>query len=261
MPIYVERPIASGEGVEVLHADSNPYNATIGLRVDPAPDGSGVGFRLDVDPRDVPLYVYKTLDAFREHMEQYVRETLREGLFGWQVTDCSVTLTRCNYSIADGPPSRRGPTSTAADFRKLTPLVLLQALDRAGTVVCEPTVRAVLEIPTEAIGAVIAALAQLGAAFDTPSPRGPLSTIEALLPAVRADDLQRQLPKLTGGEGVLDSTFAGYRPVSGDQPVSPTMSSGRTGTRVSSRPVAARSAETTAAVDTTVGGSPTPLAP
>src|SRR3954465_1615976 len=39
------------------------------------------------------------------------------------------------------------------------------------------------------------------------------------------------------------------------------MSSGLTGTRVSSRPVAARSAATTAAVETTVGGSPTPFTP
>ena len=39
------------------------------------------------------------------------------------------------------------------------------------------------------------------------------------------------------------------------------MSSGLTGTRVSSRPVAARSAATIAAVETTVGGSPTPLTP
>ncbi len=42
---------------------------------------------------------------------------------------------------------------------------------------------------------------------------------------------------------------------------SPTISSGRTGTRVSSLPVASRSAATTAAVDTTVGGSPTPFRP
>jgi len=41
----------------------------------------------------------------------------------------------------------------------------------------------------------------------------------------------------------------------------PTMSSGLTGTRVKSRPVAARSAATTAAVETTVGGSPTPFTP
>jgi len=27
------------------------------------------------------------------------------------------------------------------------------------------------------------------------------------------------VPGLTGGEGVLDTTFAGYQPVSGDQPI------------------------------------------
>jgi ribosomal protection tetracycline resistance protein len=42
--------------------------------------------------------------------------------------------------------------------------------------------------------------------------------IETVLPAARAQDLQQQLPGLTGGEGVLDSSFAGYQPVSGDQP-------------------------------------------
>src|SRR5262249_41590595 len=42
---------------------------------------------------------------------------------------------------------------------------------------------------------------------------------------------------------------------------SPAMSSGRTGTRVRGRPVASRSAATIAAVETTVGGSPTPFNP
>jgi ribosomal protection tetracycline resistance protein len=139
-------------------------------------------------------------------------------MFGWQVTDCTVTMTHCGYSIADGPPSRRGPTSTAADFRKLTPLVLVQALERAGTVVCEPTVRAKLEVPTDTIGAVLPALARVGAAVDTPSPHGELSTITAILPASQADGLHRQLPELTRGEGVLESSFAGYQAVSGDQP-------------------------------------------
>ncbi len=61
-------------------------------------------------------------------------------------------------------------------------------------------------------------LARLGAAVETPSLQGKLSTIEMILPAARAHDLQRRLPGLTGGEGVLESTFAGYQPVSGDQP-------------------------------------------
>ena len=62
------------------------------------------------------------------------------------------------------------------------------------------------------------ALARLGAAVEAPSLRGDLSIIETVLPATRAHDLQRQLPRLTGGEGVLESTFAGYQPVAGDEP-------------------------------------------
>jgi ribosomal protection tetracycline resistance protein len=213
-PIYVERPTARGEAVEVLHADSNPYLATIGLRIEPAPEDSGVELRLEVDPRAAPLYLYKTFESFAAHMEEYVRETLRSGLHGWRVTDCLVTMTRCAYSIPDGPPSRRGPPSTAADFRKLTPLVLMQALAKGGTVLCEPVVRVDLEIPTDTIGAVTAALVRLGAPVTTPKPRGELSVVETVLPALRAQELHRQLPELTRGEGVLDSTFAGHRPVS-----------------------------------------------
>jgi ribosomal protection tetracycline resistance protein len=217
-PIYVERPVAAGEAVEILHAETNPYLATIGLRIEPAGGGLGIAFRPYADHRGVPLYVYKNVERFAEAMDRYVRESLREGLFGWQVTDCVVTMTESGYSVPDGPPSRRGPLSTAADFRKLTPLVLMQALERSGTVVCEPTVRVSLEVPTQTIGTVMPALARLGATVDTPSPHEKLSTITALLPAARADELQRELPKLTGGEGVLESSFAGYQPVTGEQP-------------------------------------------
>jgi ribosomal protection tetracycline resistance protein len=216
--ICIERPTRSGEAVEILRAESNPFLATIGLRIDPAPTGSGVEFRLQVDGRTVPLFVYKTVESFTQHMRQYVRTTLREGLSGWQVTDCVVTMIDCTYSVPDGPPSRRGPLSTAADFRKLTPIVVMRALEAAGTVVCEPTLRVSLEIPTVTIGAVMPELGRLGAAVETPSLQGKLSTIEMVLPAARAHDLQRRLPGLTSGEGVLESSFAGYQPVSGEQP-------------------------------------------
>ena len=217
-PIYIERPAASGEAIEVLRAESNPYLATIGLRVDPAPPESGIAFRLLVDHRAVPLYIYGTLPSFAEHMERYVRDALSEGPLGWPATDCVVTMTTCAYSVPDGPPSRRGPLSTAADFRKLTPLVMSQALAAAGTVVCEPTAHVRLEIPPGAIGAVSAALARLGAAVEVPSAQGDLLVIETVMAAAGANDLQRRLPSLTGGEGVLESRFAGHRPVTGDQP-------------------------------------------
>ena len=218
-PICIERPVATGEAVEILHAATNPFLATIGLRVEPAPHGSGVDFRLAVDHRVIPLYVYKTAEGFADSMTEYVRASLQEGLFGWQVTDCVVTMVESEYSVPDGPPSKRGPLSTAADFRKLTPLVLRQALERSGTVVCEPVVRASLEVPTTTVGAVVPALTRLGGSVETVSLPGELSTVTGFVPAVRAGDLQRLLPGLTRGEGVVDSSFAGYRAVSGDPPI------------------------------------------
>jgi ribosomal protection tetracycline resistance protein len=95
----------------------------------------------------------------------------------------------------------------------LTPLVVAEALGRAGTVVCEPVVRVSLEVPTRSVGVVLPALARLGASVETPLPHDELSTIEALMPVTAADELQRQLAGLTGGEGVVEATFAGYRKV------------------------------------------------
>jgi ribosomal protection tetracycline resistance protein len=209
-PICIERPAGAGEAFEELGAASNPFLATVGLGIEPGPIGSGVGFRAEVGIRSVPMYVYKTLESFTQTMEQTVEHVLREGLFGWRVVDCTVTMTECGYYA---------PGSTAADFRKLTPMVLMRALERAGTMVCEPMAAVSLEIPAGAAGAVLPALARLGGVVLGALPNGDISAIEATVAAARVQELRRQLPGLTGGEGVLESGFGGYRPVSGPPPV------------------------------------------
>ncbi len=67
----------------------------------------------------------------------------------------------------------------------------------------------------ETAGAVLASVARLDGVLEPLSLLGDLSTIETVMPAARARDLERQLPALTGGEGVLESDFGGYQPVSG----------------------------------------------
>jgi ribosomal protection tetracycline resistance protein len=216
--VCIERPLGSGEAVEILNTPTNPFHADLGLRVDPAAPGSGVAVALDVDPRETPLYAYKTFESFAARMDEYVRAALEEGLFGWQVSDCAVTVTKVGYSLADGPPSRRGPMPTPGDFKKLTPIVVMRALEQAGTAVCEPVVRVSVETPMEVIGPVLAALGRLGAPAGAPTPRGELSVLETVVPAARIQDLRRLLPGLTGGEGVLEFEFAGYEPVTGEPP-------------------------------------------
>jgi ribosomal protection tetracycline resistance protein len=219
--VYVERPAGVGSALEVLQSDDHPYSATIGLTIEPAAPGSGIHFRLETDPRTLPLFIYKNAGNFSEAMTSYIRDALCAGRYGWQVTDCQVTMTRCGYYVGDGPakPTLSTPKTTAADFRKLTPVVLAQALALAGTVVCEPMASARLEVPSGRIGPVLAAAARLGAAVDTPRPHGELSVLETVLPAASVHLLQEQLPGLTGGEGVLESSFAGYQPVHGAPPV------------------------------------------
>ena len=44
---------------------TNPFMATLALRIEPAPPGSGIEFRHDVEPRLIPLYLFKTPDDVR----------------------------------------------------------------------------------------------------------------------------------------------------------------------------------------------------
>src|SRR5205823_6362075 len=185
--ICIERPVAAGAALEILQAETHPYSATIGLCIEPAAPRSGVQFRLDVDASSVPLYIYKTRGRFVELMSQYVSRTLQRGRFGWPVTDCVVTMTDCGYYIGDGPTKPVSPTprTTAADFRKLTPRVLMDALEQARTVVCEPIMRVDIEIPADTYGAVLAVVSRLGGVVGTPSLWGNQSVIETRLPAAR----------------------------------------------------------------------------
>jgi len=215
--ICVERPLGGGAAVERLHKAPNPFLATVGLRVEPAAAGSGVRFRVEAELGSMPL-------AFFAAVEDTVRETLRQGLYGWEVTDCTVAMTHSGYLAKHGLGHQRfnkSISSTGEDFRKLTPLVLMAALRRAGSVVCEPIHRLRLEVPDDTLGAVLPVLARLDAVPGTPVPRGSSYLLEGEIPAARVHELQQQLSALTRGEGALETAFDRYQPLRGPFPTRP----------------------------------------
>lgn len=216
--LHIERPRKTGTAVERLNTPRNPYQATIGLRIEPGEPGSGVRYVVAVPARDMPLYVYGDTTHFAAVIERHVLAALAQGHYGWTVTDCIVTLVEVAYSVADGPPSKRGPTSTARDYRKVAPVVCRQALRRAGTQVCEPVLRISLEVPESDATALQTVLGRMRAQPMGQWQVGPMARIEARLVAARLHDLQHQLPDLTGGEGVLEYHFDGYQPVGGRPP-------------------------------------------
>ncbi|MFE7406562.1 GTP-binding protein [Isoptericola sp. NPDC057559] len=207
---HVERPVGVGEAAERMGADGNPFNATVGLRVEPGPEGSGVRFRLGIEPGSLTL-------AFRRAVEETVVATLGQGLAGWQVTDCTVVLTESGYV----PPPPYGWSiwsSSASDFRRLTPLVLMAALRRAGTTVLEPLHTLTLDAPADTLAAVLPLLAREDAVPLSTVTRGRRVVVEGEVPAAHLHRLHQQLPGATRGEGVLESRFARYRPVRGEVP-------------------------------------------
>jgi ribosomal protection tetracycline resistance protein len=215
--ICIERPVGSGAASEQIGTDPNPFLATVGLRVDPAPAGSGVAFRLEVELGSMPY-------AFFAAVEETVRETLGQGLRGWEVTDCVVTMTHSGYWPRQSHAHAtfdKSMSSTARDFRQLTPLVLMDALTRAGTRVYEPMHRFQLELPADTFGQVLPVLAGLGAVPRATAPRGSSYLVEGEIPAARVHQLTQQLPGLTRGEGVLEAAFDHYRPVRGPVPSRP----------------------------------------
>ncbi|MFJ1842041.1 GTP-binding protein [Streptomyces sp. NPDC088146] len=215
--ICLERPNRSGAAYEVIDQHPNPFLATVGLRIDPAPVGSGIEYRLEVELGSMPFSLMRAV-------EETVGETLRQGIHGWQVADCTVTLTHSGYWPRQSHSHAvfdKSMSSTAGDFRNLTPLVLMSALKQAGTTVYEPMHRFRLELPADLLGPLLPVLAQLRAVPGTPVPHGAACVLEGEIPAARVHALQQRLPALTRGEGLLESCFDSYRAVVGTPPDRP----------------------------------------
>ena len=220
--ICIERPIGTAEALEVISAPTktnisgkssphseNPYAATLGLRIEPAKPGAGISFCTDVDVKLLPLYIFHTVPQFEAQMLHFVADALEEGVHGWRLTDCVVTLFDCGY--------RRTGSSTS-DYRKLTPLVLAAAVKEAGVVVCEPMTALRIEAPVESgrgiAGVVLGASGRILGQHSA----GERTTIVALVQAGRVHEVQNRVPGLTGGEGVFEASFGGYHPVTSDPP-------------------------------------------
>ncbi|WP_328323611.1 TetM/TetW/TetO/TetS family tetracycline resistance ribosomal protection protein [Kribbella sp. NBC_00382] len=215
--ICIERLDGIGAAVEFNKQDPNPFLATIGLRVEPAPVNEGVSFRLEVELGSMPY-------AFIKAVEETVHETLQQGIHGWQIPDARVVMTHSGYSARQSHAHAvfdKSMSSTAGDFRNLTPLVLMTALQQAGTTVHEPMHHFQLEIPTDTARGVLAALARLRAIPQVPALGSETSVLEGEIPAAAVYQLEQQLPALSRGEGVLESSFERYQPVTGPIPSRP----------------------------------------
>lgn len=195
-PIVIckEQPISIGEAVEHMDRKKNLFWGTVGFRVEPGDEGSGLQYRLAVELGSLPL-------SFQKAIKETVMEVLQEGLYGWNVTDIIVTLTHTAYESA---------ITTAKDFRGLVPLVLMNALKNAGTNVYEPVNAAHLTLPEFSLSKVLARLSVLGGSFEEPQFQKEVVHVNGVIPVRYSGLLESGLHSLTSGEGTMSVRPAGY---------------------------------------------------
>ncbi|WP_225728107.1 MULTISPECIES: translation factor GTPase family protein [unclassified Nocardia] len=197
-PVHIERVTGVGAAAEVMDRHTpRPcgFWATVGLRVEPA---EGIRFDYETELGALPR-------AFHTAIEETVHAILRAGPHGRTVTDCLVTLTHSGFAP---------PVSTAADFRGLTRIVLLRALDLAGTRILEPHHAFETEIPSDTLASVTAHLTTLAAAItETTQPTSATWLVRGTLPARNVHAAQQFLPTLTRGEATWLSRPAAYKPL------------------------------------------------
>jgi ribosomal protection tetracycline resistance protein len=212
--ICAERIVGIGRAQERIKQDGNPFLAGIGLRIEPGEPGGGIRFGYEIELGSLPF-------AFHKAIEETVHAVLREGLHGWQVLDARVTLTYSGYWPRQSPMHAgfsKAMSSTAGDFRNLTPLILMDALREAGTVVREPIHRFRAEVPADVFGTLLPVLTKLHAVPRESSVVGGSYRVEGDIPAGRVHELEQQLPPLTRGAGVLEAAFDRYQDIAGPPP-------------------------------------------
>ncbi|MDQ3481416.1 MAG: hypothetical protein M3423_08845 [Actinomycetota bacterium] len=213
--VYVERVAGVGRALKLIGTPGNPALATVGLRIEPGPVDSGIAYQREVELGGLLL-------SFHTAIEETVPATLEEGLYGWRVTDCVVTLTNSGYWA---------PVSVAGDFRRLTAIVLRDALRCAGTTVCAPVSEFEVEIPSRSISQVLQKLHAAGATPEPPEMRTARCRITGAIPTDQVHTFEQRLPGLTQGEGFFFSRPVGYEPVQGAPPTRSVGGAGRAAPR------------------------------
>jgi ribosomal protection tetracycline resistance protein len=192
--IYRETPVGRGEA-QVSYRPSQGY-AWLHMRVEPGEPGSGVTY--------IPLNRHDDLyPQFEAEVRRTVLETLDQGLMGWQVTDVRVSLLGGAFDAI---------STTVGNYTGATPIVLMAALEQAGTRLLEPLYQITVSVPEFAAGRVTADLGQRRAVIREISGQADRIIIEGTLPVAEALDLPAKLSGMSGGRGIVTMHPGGFQP-------------------------------------------------
>ena len=198
--IYLERPIKKATYTIHIEVPPNPFWASIGLTVTPLPAGSGTRFKSEVS-------LGYLNQSFQNAVMEGVRYGMEQGLYGWRVTDCEICF---DYGVY------YSPVSTPADFRFLAPVVLEQALKRAGTQLLEPYLSFTLFAPQEYLSRAYNDAPKYCAVIESTLLKNDEVIFTGEIPARCIGEYRNDLNFYTNGRSVCITELKGYQETSGE---------------------------------------------
>lgn len=193
--IYKETPKGVGSAVSHMYSNGIPFAAGVGIKVEPIKRGEGLKYVTEVS--------YGSLERpFQNAVKEAVLQTCKQGLFGWEVTDIKVIFNFSQYNSV---------SSTPADFRNLTPMVLMEALDNAKTDLLEPYYEFELKVPKDVSGRAMSDLEKMRALFDESDVNGDEFIVKGLIPVDASKNYNLELASYTEGKGIFYTRLYGYK--------------------------------------------------
>jgi ribosomal protection tetracycline resistance protein len=199
--MYKETVCGEATAYMYMYQKPNIFAATVKINVEPLERGAGIVYESEVTAG----FLLKT---FLRAVEEAVYDTCKFGLYGWELTDIKITLIDAEYDSVN---------STPADFRNLTPMVLMEAVNNAKTKLLEPISEFELIVPESAISKAMFDLRMMGAEFSSPSLVGEEYVLNGLIPIENSKDYQIKVISYTRGKGLFTTKFKGYRDTEFDE--------------------------------------------
>ena len=193
--IYKETPSTTGEGFEA-YTMPKPCWAVVKLRIEPGERGSGLIFRSIVGPNQI-------LPRYQNHVQKCLPDALKQGLYGWEVTDLRVTLIDGEHHNIHTHP---------LDFFVATPMAVMNGLVHTGTTLLEPMLAFRISAPEDSGGRIMGDLVHMRSEFDAPVIRKGSFTVSGRVPVSTSLDYPVRLGSITGGHGIFTTHFDGYQP-------------------------------------------------
>ena len=193
--IYKETPTNTGEGFEA-YTMPKPCWAVVKLLIEPGERGSGLVFHSIVGPNQI-------LPRYQNHVEKCLPDALKQGLYGWEVTDLKVTLIDGEHHKFHTHPM---------DFFVATPMAIMNGLVNTGTTLLEPMLDFRISAPEDSGGRIMGDLVQMRSEFDAPVISNGSFTVTGKVPVSTSMEYPVRLSSITGGHGVYTTRFSGYQP-------------------------------------------------